>query len=105
MRGQVRRGLLKGEELHALARQVAYGKQGKLITRDLPEQKNTSSCLTLIMACIIYWHAKEINRVLRECEPEMAGVDLSLLQNNSPVGWDNLVLYEEYVLNQHLVQA
>ena len=105
MRGRIRRGLLKGEEVHALARQVAYGKQGKLTTRDLHEQKNTSSCLTLIMACIIYWQAKEINRVLRECEPEMAGVDLSLLQHISPVGWDNVVLYGEYVLNEQLVQA
>lgn len=35
VRQRVRQGLLKGEELHALARQVAYGKQGKLSTRDL----------------------------------------------------------------------
>jgi TnpA family transposase len=55
VRGRVRRGLLKGEEVHALARQVAYGKQGRLTTRDLQAQKNTSNCLTLIMACIIYW--------------------------------------------------
>jgi TnpA family transposase len=59
-RQRVRRGLLKGEEMNALARQVAYGKQGKLTTQELEEQKNTSSCLTLIMACIIYWQAKEL---------------------------------------------
>jgi len=56
-RQRVRRGLLKEEEMHALARQVAYGKQGKIMARDLEEQRNTSSCLTLIMACIIYWQA------------------------------------------------
>jgi TnpA family transposase len=58
-RQRVRRGLLKGEEMHALARQVAYGKQGKITARELEEQRNTSSCLTLIMACIIYWQAKD----------------------------------------------
>jgi TnpA family transposase len=104
VRQRVRRGLLKGEELHALARQVAYGKQGKLTARDLQGQKNTSSCLTLIMACIIYWQAQEIKRVLLEAEPEAAGVDLSLLEHISPIGWDNVLLYGEYVLNRSLVR-
>ena len=105
VRQRVRRGLLKSEEFHALARQVAYGKQGKLTTRDLQGQKNTSNCLTLIMACIIFWQAKEINRLIRECEPESAGIDLSLLEHISPVGWDNVLLYGEYVLDRQLVQV
>lgn len=104
MRKRVRRGLLKGEEVNALARQVAYGKQGSITARDLQAQKNTASCLTLIMACIIYWQAKEINRVILECDPEAAGVDLSLLEHISPIGWENIILYGEYVLNRKLIQ-
>jgi hypothetical protein len=61
------------------------------------------------MACIIYWQAKEINRVLLECEPEVAGVDLSLLEHISREppgrGWENIILYGEYVLNRNLVRA
>ena len=53
MRQQMRRGLLKSEEMHALARQVAYGKQGTITARDWQAQKNTASCLTLIMACMV----------------------------------------------------
>lgn len=104
-RQRVRRGLLKGEEIHALARQVAYGKQGVLTARDLEGQRHTSSCLTLIMACIIYWQAKEINRVLLEEDSEGAGVDLSLVEHISPIGWENIILYGEYVLNRNLVRA
>jgi TnpA family transposase len=37
-----RRGLLKGEQIHQLARDVAYGKRGKISVRDLHEQKNTA---------------------------------------------------------------
>ena len=103
-RQQIRRGLLKSEEVHALARQVAYGKQGRLTARDLQTLKNTSSCLTLIMACIIYWQAKEINRVILEGQPEVEGVDLSLLEHISPIGWENVLLYGEYVLNRSLVR-
>ena len=57
------------------------------------------------MACIIYWQAKEINRVLLEEDPEGAGVDLSLLEHISPIGWENIILYGEYVLNRSLVRS
>lgn len=56
------------------------------------------------MACIIYWQAKEINRVILEALPVAAGVDLSLLEHISPIGWDNVLLYGEYVLNRSLVR-
>ena len=56
------------------------------------------------MACIIYWQAKEINRVTLEGIPEGTGIDLSLLEHISPIGWDNIILYGEYVLNRTLVQ-
>ena len=87
-----------------LARVYNVHQQGKLTTQELEEQKNTSSCLTLIMACIIYWQAKEINRVILECDPEGVGIDLSLLEHISPIGWDNVLLYGEYVLNRNLVK-
>jgi hypothetical protein len=43
--------------------------------------------------------SKEINRVILECDPNGAEVDLSLLEHISPVGWENIILYGEYVLN------
>ena len=65
----------------------------------------SSSCLTLLIASIIYWQAKEIHRVILEGNPEEAKVDLSLLEHISPVGWDNVLLYGEYVLDQDLVRT
>jgi len=105
VRQRTRQGLLKGEQVHALAREVNYGKRGRISTRDLQEHRNSSNCLTLIMACIIYWQAKEINRILQTCDPEGAGIDISLVEHISPIGWDNIILYGEYVLNRNLVQV
>ena len=51
-----------------------------------------------------HWQAKEINRVIQECDPEGAGIDLSLLEHVSPIGWENIILYGEYVLNPNLVR-
>ena len=94
--------LLKGEEMHQLARDVNYGNRGKITGRDLIAQRNSCNCLTLIMACIIYWQAKEMSRILREGNlPEW--VDLSMIKHISPIGWENVVLYGEYNINKSLI--
>jgi len=64
---------------------------------------NSCSCLTLILACIIYWQAKEISRVVSECHPEENDIDVSLLEHVSPIEWDNVVLYGEYVIDPNLI--
>ena len=98
------RGLLKGEEMHQLARDVGYGNRGTITARDLIAQRNCCNCLTLIMACIVYWQAKEITRILSEYNLESKGLDLSLLKHISPVGWDNVILYGEYIINKSLIR-
>jgi hypothetical protein len=56
------------------------------------------------IAAITYWQAKEISKVIRENDPEKAGVDLSLLASISPIEWSNVILYGEYKLNRDLVR-
>lgn len=104
LRQRIRRGLLKGEQIHALARDLNYGKRGRVSKADLREQKNSCSCMTLILACIIYWQAREINRVVMECDPEESGINLNLVEHVSPITWDNVILYGEYLLDQNLIQ-
>lgn len=104
LRKNRRRGLLKGEQLHQLARDVAYGKRGRISARDLQEQRNTCSCLTLILASIIYWQAKEITRVVEKYGHQLDKACLAMLPHVSPVGWDNLILYGEYVLDRRLIK-
>lgn len=104
LRQNVRKGLLKGEQIHSLARDLKYGKRGRISIADIREQKNSCSCMTLILASIIYWQAKEINRVVAECDPKGAGVDLSFVQHISPITWDNVILYGEYNLDRNLIK-
>ena len=98
-----RSGLLQGEEIHQLARDINYGNRGKITARDLIAQRNCCNCLTLIMACVIYWQANEISRVLAESEIPRE-IDLSMLEHINPIGWDNVVLYGEYIINKELVR-
>ena len=100
LRSRIRKGLLKVEQLHALARDVYYGRRGRINARELHEQMNSCSCLTLILACVIYWQAKEISRVVRWCKPEDDKIDVALLEHISPIEWDNVILYGQYVLDR-----
>lgn len=104
LRQNRRRGLLKGEQLHQLARDVAYGKRGRISVSDLQAQRNTCSCLTLIIACIIYWQAKEITQMITACGHELDQKCLAMLPHISPIGWDNVILYGEYVLDKSLIR-
>ena len=63
LRAKVRRGLLKVEQLHALAHAVYYGQRGRISAREVYDQVSACLCLTLILACIVYWQAREISRI------------------------------------------
>lgn len=97
------RGLLKGEEIHQLAREINYGNRGKITAREPKGQLINCNSLTIIMACVIYWQAKELDRLIGSDEFEEMGFDISLVKHISPVGWDNVVLYGDYVINKALI--
>lgn len=103
-RRRTRKGLLKVEQIHQLARDITYGNRGRLKGKTLEEITSSGNCTTLIMAAIIYWQANEISRIVKEHNPEEAGIDLSLLAHISPIEWSNVILYGEYKLNRDLVK-
>ena len=92
LRAKVRRGLLKVEQLHALARAVYYGQRGRITAREVYDQMNACSCLTLILACVVYWQAREISRIA--AAPDFP-FDPELIAHVSPVEWRNVILYGE----------
>ena len=65
----MRRGLLKVAQLHALARDVFYGRRGRINAREFWEQMNSCSYLTLILGCVIYRQASRCQR-----SPETVGI-------------------------------
>ena len=80
------------EQLHALARAVYYGQRGRISAREVYDQVNACSCLTLILACIVYWQTREISRIA--AAPDFP-FDPDLLRHVSPIEWKNVILYGE----------
>jgi hypothetical protein len=52
-----------------------------------------------------YWQARKIERVVCECNPEGAGIDRTLLEHVSPIEWDNVLLYGQYVIDPSLIRT
>ena len=52
----------------------------------------------------IYRQAKEISQVVRWCKPEDDKIDVALLEHISPIEWDNVILYGQYVLDRAQVR-
>ena len=74
------------------ARSVYYGQRGRISAREVYDQMNACSCLTLILACVIYWQAREISRIA--AAPDFP-FDPELIARISPIEWRNIVLYGE----------
>ena len=104
LRQRIRQGLLKVEQLHQLARDIFFAKRGRISAREIHQQLNACSCLTLIAAAIIYWQAQEIARLLNDPPEKIATIDPSLVAHISPINWANVVLYGQYHLNPKLVK-
>ena len=82
-RKRTRKGLLKVEQIHQLARDITYGNRGRLKGKSVEEFTSSGNCTIIMIACIIYWQAKEISRIVKEYNPEEAGIDISLLAHIS----------------------
>ena len=57
-----------------------------------------------ILAAVVYWQIREIERVLGKIDPKDDG-PFDLLAHISPISWDNVVLYGEYKLQPELVET
>jgi hypothetical protein len=56
--------------------------------------------------CVIYWQAKEISRVVRWCQPneDKAKIYVKLLNHVSLIEWENVILYDQYLLGRAQVR-
>ena len=86
---RVRRGLLEVGQLHALARAVYHGRRGRISARDVHDPMNACSCLTLILACVVYRQAREISRIAAATDFPS---DPGLIARFSPIEWKNVIL-------------
>ena len=63
---------------------------------------NAGSCLTSILASVVYWQAHEISRIA--AAPDFP-FDPELIARVSPIEWKNIILYSEIKIDPNKLRT
>jgi TnpA family transposase len=94
LRRRVHAGLNKGEARNALARAVFFNRLGD---RSFEQQRYRASGLNLVTAAIVLWNTIYLERATNAIRKSHRGVDETLLQYLSPLGWEHINLTGDYL--------
>src|SRR5260370_2319892 len=96
LRRRVLIGLNKGEALHALARQLFFGRLGELRDRALEDQMHRASCLHLLMAAITAWNTIYLTEALATLRSQGQQIAETTVAHIAPLGWEHVNLLGKY---------
>jgi len=96
LRHRVRRQLNKGEQLHALRREIFYANEGHIRQRTPDQQSEQALCLAIVVNAIIAWNTVYIQRVLDQLRANGEVIASSEIEHISPLARQHIHLYGHY---------
>ncbi len=96
LRRRILIGLNKGEALHALARQLFFGRLGELRDRALEDQIHRASCLHLLMAAIAAWNTIYLTEAFATLRRRGEEISETTVAHIAPLGWEHINLIGNY---------
>ncbi len=96
LRHRVRRQLNKGEQLHALRREIFYANEGHIRQRTPDQQSEQALCLAIVVNAIIAWNTVYIQRVLDQLRANGEVIATSEIEHISPLARQHIHLYGHY---------
>jgi TnpA family transposase len=91
LRRRTQAGLNKGEARNALARALFFNQLGELRDRRFENQSYRASGLNLLVAAIILWNTRYLERALAEM-----GTPDEVARHIAPLGWEHIALTGDY---------
>jgi Tn3 transposase DDE domain len=92
LRRRAHAGLNKGEARNALARAIFFHSLGELRDRTFENQFFRASGLNLLVAAIILWNTRYLERALAAL-----GAQPHMIPHVTPLGWEHIGLTGDYV--------
>ena len=86
----------KGEARNSLARAVFIHRPGEIRDRTYENQQHRASGLNLVVAAIILWNTRYLERAVAALQAATPVTD-DLLAHLSPLGWEHINLTGDYV--------
>ncbi|HLG75482.1 MAG TPA: Tn3 family transposase, partial [Ktedonobacteraceae bacterium] len=96
LRRRVLVGLNKGEHLHSLARDIAFGRQGRFHDRGYEAQQNRASALSLVINAIAVWNTRYFERAQAALAHQGVPVPEQVWQHLSTLQWAHIHLNGSY---------
>lgn len=96
LRRRVLIGLNKGENLHSLARDIAFGRQGRFHDRGYEAQLNRASALSLVINAIAVWNTRYFERAAVALARQGVPVPEHIWQHLSTLQWAHIHLNGSY---------
>ena len=96
LRRRILIGLNKGEALHALARQLFFGRLGELRDRALEDQIHRASCLHLLIAAIAAWNTIYLTEAFATLRRQGEEISETAVAHIAPLGWEHINLIGKY---------
>src|SRR6266568_1193587 len=96
LRRRVLIGLNKGEHLHSLARDIAFGRQGRFHDRGYEAQLNRASALSLVINAIAVWNTRYFEQAQAKLAQQGIPVPEGVWQHLSPLQWAHIHLNGSY---------
>jgi TnpA family transposase len=96
LRRRVLIGLNKGEALHALARQLFFGRLGELRDRAFEDQMHRASCLHVLMAAIAAWNTVYLTKAIETLRKRGEDIPEATVAHIAPLGWEHIRLIGDY---------
>ena len=96
LRRRVLIGLNKGEALHALARQLFFGRLGELRDRAFEDQMHRASCLHVLMAAIAAWNTVYLTKAIETLRKRGEDLPEATVAHIAPLGWEHIRLIGDY---------
>jgi hypothetical protein len=96
LRRRILIGLNKGEALHALARQLFFGRLGELRDRALEDQIHRASCLHSLMAAIAAWNTVYLTKAIATLRKRGEEMPEATVAHIAPLGREHIRLIGDY---------
>lgn len=103
LRRRIQVGLNKTEAMNGLSRAVFFGRRGQFWKNEMERQRQTSSCLNIVLNAIVIWNTKYLKKAWEYYKEQHPDTDQDLLQHVSPINWEHINFLGEYSLETDVV--
>ncbi len=105
LRRRVLVGLNKQERLHALARTICFGRQGRFGDRGYEAQLNRASALSLVINALIVWDTTYLAAAAAELARRGQPVPDAAWAHLTPLLWEHVHLVGQYRFEEPVLQG